>query len=54
MSGIKMTAEEIEALLDTKTREMNEHQKNAKYVEAEECRLNVEQLKKDYVARLQF
>lgn len=30
-----MTAEEIEALLDTKTREMNEHQKNAKYVEAE-------------------
>lgn len=32
MSGIKMTAEEIEALLDTKTREMNEHQKNAKYV----------------------
>lgn len=35
MSGLKMTAEEIEALMDSKTRDMNEHQKNARYVEAE-------------------
>ena len=49
-----MTAEEIEALIDSKTRQMNDYQTNAKYVEAEECRLHVEQLKKDHVARLQY
>ena len=54
MSNIKMNAEEIEAMIDTKTREMQEHQNNAKYVEAEQCRVNIEKLKTNYVARLQY
>lgn len=49
-----MNAEEIEAMIDTKTREMQEHQNNAKYVEAEQCRVNIEKLKTNYVARLQY
>ena len=33
---------------------MEDHQKNARYVEAEDCRINVEKLKKDYEIRLQY
>ena len=35
-------------------REMTDHQNSGKYVEAEECRLLIEKLKKDHVARLQY
>lgn len=30
---------------------MEDHQRNGNYVEAETCRVNVEQLKKDYESR---
>lgn len=45
------TAEEIEAQLEVKTRQMEDHQRNGNYVDAESCRLTVEQLKKDFEAR---
>lgn len=40
--------------MESKIREMEEHQKSARYVEAEDCRLAVEQLKKDYEIRMQY
>lgn len=42
------TAEEIEAQLEIKTREMEDHQRNGNYIEAETCRIHTEQLKKDF------
>jgi len=50
-SKISHTAEEIEAMLETKTREMVDFQQNSNYVEAEKARVAIEQLKKDFEAR---
>lgn len=46
-----MSAEEIEANLERKVREMEDSQHNGNYVEAQNCRVMVEQLKKDFQAR---
>ena len=45
---VDMTSEEIEAQLERKSSEMAESQKKGDYVSAENCRLSIEQLKKDY------
>lgn len=50
-SKISASAEEIEAQLELKINEMENYQKNGNYVDAETCRITVEQLKKDFEAR---
>lgn len=47
-SKISASAEEIEAQLELKINEMENYQKNGNYVDAETCRITVEQLKKDF------
>ena len=47
-----MTAQEIDIALQKKAQEMTEHTRNSNYMEAENCRVSVDQLKKDYDARL--
>ena len=48
---VDMTAEEIEAQIERKNSDMTEGQRNGNYVEAENCRVAIEQLKKDYEVR---
>ena len=47
-----MTALEIDIALQKKAQEMTEHTRNSNYMEAENCRVSVDQLKRDYDARL--
>ncbi len=53
MSEIKInrSADEIETLLNQTLSQMQEHQRNGNYVEAENYRLTSEQLRKDLEAR---
>lgn len=44
---VSRTADEIETILESTLAQMNDHQKKGNYIDAENCRLLSEQLKKD-------
>jgi hypothetical protein len=47
-SKVTQSPEVIEGKLESKNREMEEFQLSSNYVDAEKCRIAIEQLKKDY------